>query len=60
MRLGFSVIFITHDLSLLVEISDSLAIMYAGKICEYGPSSRIVRGSGASLYEGAHEFPSRR
>ncbi len=36
--LGFSVIFITHDLSLLVEISDSLAIMYAGKICEYGPA----------------------
>ena len=38
---GFSVIFITHDLSLLVEISDSLAIMYAGKICEYGPSREI-------------------
>jgi peptide/nickel transport system ATP-binding protein len=36
--LGFSVIFITHDLSLLVEISDELAIMYAGKICEYGPA----------------------
>jgi peptide/nickel transport system ATP-binding protein len=34
--LGFSVIFITHDLSLLVEISDTLAIMYAGKIVEYG------------------------
>ncbi|SLM14426.1 Oligopeptide transport ATP-binding protein OppD [uncultured spirochete] len=38
---GFSVIFITHDLSLLVEISDSLAIMYAGKICEYGPSREV-------------------
>jgi peptide/nickel transport system ATP-binding protein len=39
--LGFSVIFITHDLSLLVEISDSLAIMYAGKICEYGPAREL-------------------
>ncbi len=38
---GFSVIFITHDLSLLVEISDSLAIMYAGKLCEYGPSKEL-------------------
>lgn len=38
---GFSVIFITHDLSLLVEISDSLAIMYAGKLCEYGPSREV-------------------
>ncbi len=39
--LGFSVIFITHDLSLLVEISDSLAIMYAGKICECGPAREL-------------------
>lgn len=39
--LGFSVIFITHDLSLLVEISDRLAIMYAGKICEYGPAQEL-------------------
>ena len=29
--LGFSVIFITHDLSLLLEISDRLAVMYAGR-----------------------------
>ncbi len=40
-KLGFSVIFITHDLSLLVEISDTLAIMYAGKICEYGPAREL-------------------
>ncbi|PZC51901.1 peptide ABC transporter ATPase [Mesotoga sp. TolDC] len=39
--LGFSVIFITHDLSLLVEISDTLAIMYAGKIVEYGASESL-------------------
>ena len=31
---GFSVLFITHDLSLLVEISTSIAIMYAGEIVE--------------------------
>jgi len=40
-KLGFSVIFITHDLSLLVEISDSLGIMYAGKLCEYGPARSL-------------------
>jgi peptide/nickel transport system ATP-binding protein len=40
-ELGFSVIFITHDLSLLVEISDELAIMYAGRICEYGRSREL-------------------
>src|SRR5499427_4364254 len=31
---GFSVIFITHDLSLLLEISDQVAIMYAGRLVE--------------------------
>jgi peptide/nickel transport system ATP-binding protein len=32
--LDFSVIFITHDLSLLLEIADKVAIMYAGRIVE--------------------------
>lgn len=33
-RLGFSILFITHDLSLLVELSSRIAIMYAGEIVE--------------------------
>jgi peptide/nickel transport system ATP-binding protein len=33
-RLGFAVLFITHDLSLLIEIADSIAIMYGGRIVE--------------------------
>ncbi len=33
-RLNFSVIFITHDLSLLLEMADKTAIMYAGCIVE--------------------------
>lgn len=40
-RFGFSVLFITHDLSLLVEFSDRIGIMYAGKIAELGPSREI-------------------
>jgi peptide/nickel transport system ATP-binding protein len=39
--LGLSMIFITHDLSVLVEVSDRLAIMYAGKIVEEGPADRV-------------------
>ena len=39
--LGFSVIFITHDLSLLLEISDRLAVMYAGEIVEQAPSELV-------------------
>ena len=32
--LAFSVIFITHDLSLLLEVADKVAIMYAGRVVE--------------------------
>jgi peptide/nickel transport system ATP-binding protein len=37
-ELGLAMLFITHDLSVLVEVSDRLAIMYAGKVVEDGPS----------------------
>jgi peptide/nickel transport system ATP-binding protein len=33
-RLGFAILFITHDLSLLVEFADRIAIMYAGEVVE--------------------------
>jgi peptide/nickel transport system ATP-binding protein len=41
--LGLSMVFITHDLSVLVEVSDRLAIMYAGRIVEEGPAERVFR-----------------
>jgi peptide/nickel transport system ATP-binding protein len=39
--LGFSVLFITHDLSLLIEFADRIAIMYAGEIVETAPSAQL-------------------
>lgn len=39
--LGFSILFITHDLSLLVEFSDRIAIMYAGQIVELAPAAKL-------------------
>ncbi|HTQ89370.1 MAG TPA: ABC transporter ATP-binding protein [Streptosporangiaceae bacterium] len=42
-RLGFAVLFITHDLSLLVEIADSIAIMYGGRIVERAPATALFR-----------------
>ncbi|HEY2965915.1 MAG TPA: ABC transporter ATP-binding protein [Actinomycetota bacterium] len=40
-ELGLAMLFITHDLSVLVEVADRLAIMYAGKIVEDGPAQRV-------------------
>jgi peptide/nickel transport system ATP-binding protein len=40
-RLGFSILFITHDLSLMVETSDRIGIMYAGEIVEMASSWEI-------------------
>jgi peptide/nickel transport system ATP-binding protein len=42
-QFGFSVLFITHDLSLLVEFSDRIAIMYGGRIIEEAPAAQLYR-----------------
>jgi peptide/nickel transport system ATP-binding protein len=39
--LGFSIVFITHDLSLLLELADRIAVMYAGQLLEVGTSGEI-------------------
>ena len=38
-----AMIFITHDLGVVAEISDYVAIVYAGQIVEYGPREKIFR-----------------
>ena len=43
---GFAVLFITHDLSLLVEISDRIAIMYAGRIVELATARELFAKPG--------------
>jgi len=43
--LGFAVLFITHDLSLLFEFADRVAIMYAGEIIESAPAAELYRAS---------------
>lgn len=42
-RFGVSVLLITHDLGVIAEIADSLAVMYAGKILETGSTKAIFK-----------------
>jgi peptide/nickel transport system ATP-binding protein len=41
-ELGFAVLFITHDLSLLLEVADRIAIMYAGEIVELTAAATLL------------------
>ena len=40
-RLGFAALFITHDLSLLVELADEIVVMYAGRLMERAPAASL-------------------
>ncbi len=42
---GLSVIFITHDLGVVANMADRIAVMYAGKIVEYGTNEEIFYDS---------------
>ena len=46
---NLSVIFITHDLGVVANMADRIAVMYAGKIVEYGTSEEV-------FYEPAHPY----
>ena len=46
---GFTVIFITHDLGVVAEVADRVAVMYGGQIVEYGNVDEIY-------YEPAHPY----
>src|SRR5262249_34333842 len=55
---GFSVIFITHDLSLLLEIADQIAVMYAGRIVEMASQVQLYRQPCHPYTNGLmHSFP---
>jgi peptide/nickel transport system ATP-binding protein len=40
-RLGFAIIFVTHDMSLVRHFSDRLMVMYAGLIAEFGATGQV-------------------
>ena len=42
-ELGLSVVFVTHDIGAAVEVADRIAVMYAGRIVEEGPTATLLR-----------------
>lgn len=42
-RYGLTMLFISHDLSVIKNVCDQVAVMYLGKLCEIAPSERLYR-----------------
>jgi peptide/nickel transport system ATP-binding protein len=40
-QIGFAVVFVTHDMSLVSHFSDRLMVMYAGQVAEFGPTRQV-------------------
>ncbi|HEX3965735.1 MAG TPA: ABC transporter ATP-binding protein [Trebonia sp.] len=60
-QLGFSVLFITHDMSLLLELADRIAVMYAGQLLELGASADLKEVPAHPYTQGLlRSFPSLR
>jgi len=56
---GFSVLFITHDLPLMLEICDRIGVMYAGRIAEIATRERMLAGARHPYTQGLlRSFPS--
>jgi oligopeptide/dipeptide ABC transporter ATP-binding protein len=51
-ELQLSLLFITHDLGVVAQIADRVAVMYAGRIVEEGPASEVLRHPGHPYTEG--------
>src|SRR5271168_3840722 len=51
-ELGMAVVFVTHDVSAAVEISDRLAVMYAGRFVETGTARDVLKRPAHPYTEG--------
>jgi peptide/nickel transport system ATP-binding protein len=57
--LGFAVVFVTHDMSLVSHFSDRLLVMYAGQVVESGPTRQVFDAPSHPYSEGLlNAFPS--
>jgi len=42
-ELGMAVVFVTHDVGVAAEVADRIAVMYAGRFVETGPTDAVIR-----------------
>ena len=47
---GTAVMLVTHDMGVIAETADRVAVMYAGRIVEIGPVADVIHASGASVH----------
>jgi peptide/nickel transport system ATP-binding protein len=60
-RLGFSVLFITHDLGRMLQFSDRVAVFYSARMVEIGPAAALARNPRHPYTQGLlRAFPSLR
>jgi peptide/nickel transport system ATP-binding protein len=58
-RLGFSVLFITHDLGRMLQFSDRVSIFYAARLVEIGPAQSLAKAPRHPYTQGLlRAFPS--
>lgn len=58
-ELNLSILIISHDISITAQMANKIAIMYAGKIMEYGPIGEVLKGKAYHPYSLGlqHAFP---
>ena len=55
-ELGLSIIMVTHDIGVAVEVADRIAVMYAGRIVETGPVRDVIRNPSHPYTKGLLAF----